>query len=135
MTPVRSCLGQATSSACSVDVSAVWWGATGPAEVCIAVACEASVSLWRQLGVDRWEVLHTWHFAEVGGAAFGAGARVSLRCLSLAGTVLALPLAARLGADGLACKGGWRCFSGSRCCREFLVASECSPCWHPGEPL
>ncbi|KAJ6653889.1 hypothetical protein lerEdw1_007647 [Lerista edwardsae] len=56
---------QAASSSCSVDVSAVWWGAAGSAELCIAIACEAAVSLWRPLGADRWEALHTWHLAEV----------------------------------------------------------------------
>ncbi|XP_066496640.1 partner and localizer of BRCA2 isoform X1 [Tiliqua scincoides] len=56
---------KASSSSCLVDLSAVWWEAADSAEFCIAVACEASVSLWRCLEAGRWEVLNTWRFAEV----------------------------------------------------------------------
>ncbi|XP_054849547.1 partner and localizer of BRCA2 [Eublepharis macularius] len=53
------------SGSCSVDVSAVWWGAADFTELCIVTACETSVALWRHLDSGCWEKVHTWSFAEV----------------------------------------------------------------------
>ncbi|KAM9372404.1 partner and localizer of BRCA2 [Phaethornis superciliosus] len=54
-----------SSGSCAVDVSTMWWEAAGSRELCVVLACESSVSLWKPLESNQWEKLHTWQLGEI----------------------------------------------------------------------
>ncbi|NXP47255.1 PALB2 protein, partial [Heliornis fulica] len=54
-----------SSSSCAVDVSTMWWEATGSRELCVVTACESSVSIWKPLASDCWAKIYTWELAEI----------------------------------------------------------------------
>ncbi|NXU77693.1 PALB2 protein, partial [Oreotrochilus melanogaster] len=54
-----------SSGSCAVDVSTMWWEAAGSRELCVVLASESSVSLWKPLESNHWEKLHTWQLGEI----------------------------------------------------------------------
>ncbi|NWI29931.1 PALB2 protein, partial [Sula dactylatra] len=54
-----------SSSSCAVDVSAMWWEAAGSRELCVVMACESSVSIWKPLASDCWGKVYTWQLGEI----------------------------------------------------------------------